>query len=154
MPVDRRQRLVRLLELRAKELDERVGELRAAQESERVAIEELARARSQALTARQARDALAKKGTSIDDWTDTERWVARQTERERWAEKNLAARSRGVGDARDRVKKARIEREKLERLAAHLAEKERRSNVRADQKVNDDSAAVRFLRQREDSRRS
>jgi flagellar export protein FliJ len=149
MTTERTRRLNRLLELRKAELDRSVGDLAKTRDAERMAVLGCEQARESTVLALAARDEKAKRGVSVDDWTEVERWLAHVKGREDLAQRRLVEARRAVFDATTRVQEARKEQGKIERLLSRILESDRQESLRADQKMNDESAAARFLRQRE-----
>jgi flagellar export protein FliJ len=138
----KQQRLKRLVDLRAKEVDRRVKELTLARSRETKLEEELVQARSERQRELDARNERARNGLPAGDWGQAENWLTGLSQKELVAQKQREMASREVLGARGRVTEAMVEREKIELLMGRLATEMRKEATRVERKNEDEHASV------------
>jgi flagellar export protein FliJ len=138
----KQQRLKRLVDLRAKEVDRRVKELTMARTRENKREEELAEARAQRQRELDARSERAREGLPAGDWGQAENWLTGLAQKELVAQKQRELASREVVGARGRVAEAMVEQEKIERLMGRVAAEIRKEEDRALRKSEDEHASI------------
>jgi flagellar export protein FliJ len=144
----KQQRLKRLVDIRAKEVDRRVKELTLARSLESKREEELNRARVERQRELDARDRRAREGLAAGDWGQAENWLTGLAQKELAAQKQREMASREVIGARGRVAEAMVEREKLERLMGRVETEMRKDEVRAERKREDEHASIQGAQNR------
>ena len=145
MSKERDRRLSKLVELRSKDVDEKLGALARALRAENVAAEGLSAAREEvAKASAQQAEALAT-GFSPDEWVTHAAWVQsrRTLEQLAWdrcheAAAQVASARRDVADARSRL-------QRLEALVERLRLVTQQREQRAERKAEDEFAARRFF---------
>jgi flagellar export protein FliJ len=142
MSQSKQQRLQRLVDLRAKEVDRRVKELTVARTRETQRQEELVRARAERERELNARHQRARDGLPAADWGQAENWLTGLAQKELAAQREHAMASREVVGARGRVTEAMVEREKIELLMGRLAADMRKEENRVERKNEDERATV------------
>jgi flagellar export protein FliJ len=138
----KQQRLKRLVDLRAKEVDRRVKELTVARTRQTKSEEELAQARAERERELDARHLRARDGLPAADWGQAENWLTGLAQKELVAQKQREMASREVVGARGRVTEAMLEREKIELLMGRLAVEMRKEENRIERKNEDEHASV------------
>ena len=141
MSRERRLRLERLKDLRAKELDLRMTELMSARSAEATLQRKLDEAREKKIEAVDARDARARTGLVAGDWSQAENWLTSLSQREVLAQLQRDQATRAVVEARVRVSIAKAEQEKIELLIRRSLEETRQEETRAAHKLDDELAA-------------
>ena len=142
MSESRQQRLKRLIDLRAKELDRRVKELGLARTRENKVEQELAETRAHRQRELAARDERAREGLPAGDWGHAEIWLTGLGQKEQIAQRQREVAAREVVGARGRVQAAMVEREKIELLMDRVATEARKAETRIDRKNEDEHASV------------
>ena len=142
MSQSKQQRLKRLVDLRAKEVDRRVKELTLARTRETEREEELSRARAERERELQARHERARNGLPAGDWGQAENWLTGLAQKELTAQRQREVASREVVGARGRVTEAMVEREKIELLMGRLAAEMRKEEHRVERKNEDERATI------------
>jgi flagellar export protein FliJ len=148
MSHQKQQRLKRIVDLRAKEVDRRVKELTQARTRETRTEEELAQARAERQRELDARNERARLGLPAGDWGHAENWLTGLAEKELAAQKQRELAAREVVGARGRVTEAMVEREKIERLVGRVAAEMRKDENRAERKGEDEHASIQGAQQR------
>jgi flagellar export protein FliJ len=148
MSQSKQQRLKRLVDLRAKEVDRRVKELTLARTREAQMAEELVQARAERERELEARSQRARAGLPAGDWGQAEHWLTGLAQKELIAQKQREMASREVVGARGRVAEAMVEREKIELLMGRLAVEMRKEENRIERKNEDEHASVHSGQQR------
>jgi flagellar export protein FliJ len=138
----KQQRLKRLVDLRAKEVDKRVKELTHARTRETQLAEEAAQARAERERELEARNERARAGLPAGDWGQAENWLTGLAQKELVAQKQRELASRAVVGARGRVAEAMVEREKIELLMGRLSAEMRKEEDRLLRKNEDEHASV------------
>lgn len=138
----KQQRLKRLVDLRAKEVDQRVKELSHAKTRENQMERELANAREQRQRELDARNERARAGLPAGDWGQAESWLVGLAQKELAAHKQRELATREVVGARGRVAEAMVEREKIERLVGRVAEEMKKAQIRVERKNEDEHASI------------
>jgi flagellar export protein FliJ len=144
MTEERRGKLKRLMDLRAKQLETTVSQLSTARtrqtELER-RLEEARLKRSSALSARHER---LGAGVSAAEWGQAENWLLGLTEQEWRAKAQNEAAERAVLQARAEVARAKREQDKIQLLLDKLRADERDAEARATRKMEDDLQMSQF----------
>jgi flagellar export protein FliJ len=148
MSQSKQQRLKRLVDLRAKEVDRRVKELALARTRETKVEEELAQARAERQRELDARNERARMGLPAGDWGQAENWLTGLSQKELIAQRQREMASREVVGARGRVTEAMVEREKIELLMGRLAVEMRKEETRVERKNEDEHASVQGAQHR------
>jgi flagellar export protein FliJ len=138
----KQQRLKRLVELRAKEVDKRVKELSHARTRESQMERELAEARAQRQRELDARNDRAREGLPAADWGQAENWLLGLAQKEVMAQRQREMATREVLGARGRVAEAMVEREKIERLMGRVADEMKKAEIRVERKNEDEHASI------------
>jgi flagellar export protein FliJ len=149
----KQQRLKRIVDLRAKEVDRRVKELGVARTRENRMQEELIAARAERQRELEARNERARSGLPAGDWGQAENWLTGLAQKELAAQRQREVASREVIGARGRVADAMVEREKIELLMGRLAAEMRKDENRAERKSEDEHASVHGSQQRSGTKR-
>jgi flagellar export protein FliJ len=138
MSDERRDKLKRLMDVRAKQLESRVSALSSARtrqtELER-RLEDARNKRSAALSDRQAR---LRAGLSAADWGQAENWLVGLTEQENKVRAQNDMASRAVLQARAEVAQAKREQDKIQLLLDRLRAEAQVAEARALRKMEDD----------------
>jgi len=142
MSHSKQQRLKRLVDLRAKEVDRRVKELTMARTRENKREEELSEARAQRQRELDLRNERAREGLPAGDWGHAENWLTGLAQKELVAQKQREMASREVVGARGRVAEAMVEQEKIARLVGRVAAEIRKEEDRALRKSEDEHASI------------
>jgi flagellar export protein FliJ len=142
MSESRQQRLKRLVDLRAKEVERRVKELGVARTRENKVEQELAETRARRQHELAARDARAREGLPAGDWGHAEIWLTGLGHKEQIAQRQREVAAREVVGARGRVQAAMVEREKIELLMDRVATEARNAETRVERKNEDEHASV------------
>jgi flagellar export protein FliJ len=142
MSNNKQQRLKRIVDLRAKEVDRRVKELSQARTRENQMAQELEEARAQRQRELDLRNERAQAGLPAGDWGQAETWLVGLAQKEAIAEKQRELATREVVGARGRVAEAMVEREKIERLVGRVADEMRKEQVRVERKNEDEHASI------------
>jgi flagellar export protein FliJ len=148
MSRSKQERLKRLVDLRAKEVDLRVKQLSVARTRETKSEEELAHARAERQRELDARNERARAGLPAGDWGQAENWLTGLAQKELVAQKQRELASREVSGARGRVTQAMVEREKIERLMGRVAAEMRKDQDRAERKSEDEHASIHGAQRR------
>jgi flagellar export protein FliJ len=148
MSQSKQQRLKRLVDVRAKEIDRRVKELTSARTRETAREEELVQARAERRRELDARNERARGGLPAGDWGQAENWLTGLAQKELAAQRQREMASREVVGARGRVAEAMVEREKIELLMGRLAAEMRKEANRVERKSEDEHASVHGAQQR------
>lgn len=148
MSQSKQQRLKRIVDLRAKEVDRRVKELSMARTLENKREEELAQARAERQRELDARNERARAGLPAGDWGQAENWLTGLAQKELVAQRQREMASREVVGARGRVTEAMVEREKIERLMGRVAAEMRKEENRAERKSEDEHASIQGAQNR------
>ncbi|HMI85938.1 MAG TPA: flagellar FliJ family protein [Polyangiaceae bacterium] len=148
MSQNKQQRLKRLVDLRAKEVDRRVKELTLARTRETKLAEELVQARAERQRELDARNERARMGLPAGDWGQAENWLTGLAQKELVAQKQREIASRDVVGARGRVTDAMVEREKIELLMGRLAVEMRKEESRIERKNEDEHASIQGAQHR------
>lgn len=148
MSETRQQRLKRLVDMRAKELDRRVRDLSVARTRETKMEEQLVEARADKQRELAARDQRARGGLPAADWGHAEIWLTGLSHKEYAAQRQSEIAAREVVGARGRVAEAMMDREKIELLIGRLDADVRKEEDRAERKSEDESASVHAVHQR------
>lgn len=148
MSQSKQQRLKRLVDVRAKEVDRRVKELTSARARETKLAEELAQTQAERQREVDARNERARNGLPAGDWGQAENWLTELAQKELAAQKQREMASREVVGARGRVTDAMLEREKIELLMGRLAAEMRKEENRVERKNEDEHASVHGAQQR------
>lgn len=148
MSQNKQQRLQRLVDMRAKEVDRRVKELTSARTRETKLAEELAQAQAERQRELDARNERARNGLPAGDWGQAENWLTGLAQKELAAQRQREMASREVVGARGRVTNAMVEREKIELLMGRLAAEMRKEENRVERKNEDEHASVQGAQHR------
>ncbi|HMJ53517.1 MAG TPA: flagellar export protein FliJ [Polyangiaceae bacterium] len=148
MSQNKQQRLQRLVDMRAKEVDRRVKELTSARTRETKLAEELAQAQAERQRELDARNERARNGLPAGDWGQAENWLTGLAQKELAAQRQREMASREVVGARGRVTDAMVEREKIELLMGRLAAEMRKEENRVERKNEDEHASVQGAQHR------
>ena len=154
MSENRQQRLKRLIDLRAKEVDRRVKELSLARTRESKMEEELAKMRAQRQQELAARDERARVGISAGDWGQAETWLTGLTQKEQIVQRQREMAAREVVGARGRVAQAMVEREKIELLMNRVVTEQRKEETRIERKNEDEHASMQGVHRAANGKRS
>ncbi len=145
MSKERDKRLSKLVDLRSKDVDEKLGALARSLREENAAAEGLTAAREEVAKATEQQVQALASGFSPDEWVTHAAWVQsrRTLEQLAWdrcheAAARVAAARREVADARSRLQRLEALVERL-RLVTHQREQ------RAERKAEDEFAARRFF---------
>jgi flagellar export protein FliJ len=139
----KQQRLKRLVDLRAKEVDKRVKELSQARTRENQMERELTEARAERQRELEARNERARAGLPAADWGQAENWLLGLAQKEVLAQRQRELATRDVVGARGRVADAMVEREKIERLMGRVADEMKKAEIRVERKNEDEHASMR-----------
>jgi flagellar export protein FliJ len=140
----RRQRIEKVAVLRGKELDKRVAELsqqKSREEAARLAAE---REREQLLRAAESRTKLAAAPLSANEWVEANEWLRTRAAQAEIADTHAAKARAGTERARTQVLHARTDLKKIEVLSTRIETEERTSRDRAERRLEDEIAALRF----------
>ena len=151
MTEKRQQRLKRLVDLRAKELDHRVKELTLARTRESKSERDLLAAKAEKQRELEARNVRAQDGLPAGDWGQAETWLTVLAQKELAAQRQRELAAREVVGARGRVAEAMLEREKIDLLMGRLAAQMRQEETRLERKNEDEHASVHGSAQRASS---
>ena len=138
----KQQRLKKLVDLRAKEVDRRVKELSQARTRESQMEQELLEARAQRQRELDLRNERAQAGLPAGDWGQAENWLVGLAQKEAVAQRQREMASRDVTGARGRVAEAMVEREKIERLVGRVEDEMKKAQVRVERKNEDEHASI------------
>jgi flagellar export protein FliJ len=144
----RQKRIDKIVTHRGKELDKRVAELsqqKSREEAARVAAE---REREQLLQASQSRLKLAEAPLSANDWVEANDWLRTRSAQAELAETQAVKARLGTQRARAHVLHARTDLKKVEVLSARIGAEEQSKQERADRRLEDEIAALRFASDR------
>jgi flagellar biosynthesis chaperone FliJ len=146
MSDERRERLKRLMDLRAKELSHRVADLDSARSTETNAQQELEEAQTRKMAAIAERDDRAKRELTAADWSQAESWLANLAQRELVVEVQRQQAALAVLEARTRVAAAKTEQEKIQVLIRRAVDEARKLQSRNERKLDDELGARASLR--------
>ncbi|MEO7037475.1 MAG: hypothetical protein ABI548_26210 [Polyangiaceae bacterium] len=144
----RRQRIEKVVALRGKELDKRVVELsqqKSREEAARLAAE---REREELLRASESRMKLAEAPISANEWVEANEWLRTREAQAEIADTQAAKARAGTERARAHVLHARTDLKKLEVLSTRIETEERTHRDRAERRLEDEIAALRFAADR------
>ena len=148
---ERAKRTRRLQDLREKELGERVGELRRAQDAEALALSELDRARTEIRRAEAERARLAAKPAGGEDWRAADDWLLSRHAAERAQKARAEAAVVERRKAESLVVEAQLKVKRLEKLVVRIQTEEASRRARADQRA-EDAVAARVARAEQSDR--
>jgi flagellar export protein FliJ len=140
----RRQRIEKVITHRGKELDRRVAELsqqKAREEAARLAAE---REREELERASQSRLKLAEGPLSANEWTLANEWLRVRAAQTEIAELQAQKARVGTQRATAHVLHARTDLKKVEVLSERIGAEERTDQERAERRLEDELAALRF----------
>lgn len=136
----------RIIEVREKQLDDKVKALR---ETERAA-EEAARAKAEAderlVQAAVERERLARKATDLQSWIEANEWLQARAALVDAARRRVEAAKNAVSVARTDVSAAHADVRRMELLSDKIERQENAAQDRAARKLDDEIAAQRFER--------
>jgi len=146
MSDERRERLKRLMDLRAKELSHRVADLDSARSTETSAEQELQQAQTRKMAAIAERDERSKRDLTAADWSQAEGWLASLAQRELVIEVQRQQAALAVLEARTRVAVAKTEQEKIQVLIRRAVDEARKLQSQNERKLDDELGARASLR--------
>jgi flagellar biosynthesis chaperone FliJ len=146
MSDERRERLKRLMDLRAKELSHRVADLDSARSTETTVQQELEEAQTRKMAAIAERDERTKRDLTAADWSQAESWLANLAQRELVVEVQRQQAALAVLEARTRVVAAKTEQEKIQLLIRRAVDEARKLQSRDERKLDDEHGARASLR--------
>lgn len=142
----RRARVRRVIEVREKQLDERVKTLRVSEQAEADAAREAEQAQARLVEAAEERHRLTERAADVQSWIEANEWLAARSAlvdlARRQAEKATAA----VTDARTHVTAAHADVRRVELLSDRIENQEKVAAERAERRLDDEIAALRFER--------
>jgi flagellar biosynthesis chaperone FliJ len=141
MSDERRNRLKRLMDLRAKDLSHRVADLDSARSTETTVQQELEVAQTRKMAAIAERDERTKRDLTAADWSQAENWLANLAQRELVVEAQRRQAALAVVHARTRVAVAKTEQEKIQMLIRRAVDEARRLQTQNERKVDDEFGA-------------
>jgi flagellar export protein FliJ len=144
----RRQRIEKVITHRGKELDRRVAELsqqKAREEAARLAAE---REREELERASQSRLKLAEGPLSANEWIEANEWLRVRAAQTEIAELQAQKARVGTQRATAHVLHARTDLKKVEVLSERIGSEERTDQERAERRLEDELAALRFASDR------
>lgn len=144
MSEERRGKLKRLMDLRAKQLETTVSQLSTARTRQTELERRLEEARLKRLNALSARHERLGAGVSAAEWGQAENWLLGLTEQEWKAKAQNEAAERAVLQARAEVGRAKREQDKIQLLLDKLRAEERDAEARATRKMEDDLQTSQF----------
>ena len=140
----RKKRLEKLIQHRAREVDNRLKQLATARQAEDRAARALS-AEEQALeAARQERAQAISRPLDVNSLALTNDWLVACGRRRDLAEKVVLNARRALVDAQKQLIVAKGEQKKIEILTERLAAEERKKAERIEQRATDEFAAQRF----------
>ncbi|HET9958232.1 MAG TPA: flagellar export protein FliJ [Polyangiaceae bacterium] len=140
----RKKRLDKLKEHRARAVDERLSDLSKVRALEQAASQRAEREASSLERARQQREQAFSGATDVSRLSDATDWLLACAARKDAALQELTRAQRAVARAQQEVLAARNELRKIELVAERLALEERKREERVEQKMTDEFAALRF----------
>jgi len=141
----RRQRIVKVIEHRGKELDKRIGELNEQKIREDAALVEAIREREEAKRASERRLKLAEAPLSATDWIAANEWLKSRAAVAEQAAIEAVKAHQTTQRVRAQVLHARTDLKKVEVLSARISAEERVQQERAERRLEDELAAQRFF---------
>ncbi len=144
----RRRRIAKVVAHRGKELDRRVAELSQHKTREAAATLAAEREREELSKAAEARLKLAAAPLNANDWIEANEWLRTRSTRAELAEVEAAKARVGTQRARAHMLHARTDLKKVEVLSARIGVEERGQQDRAERRLEDELAALRFAADR------
>ena len=144
----RRQRIEKVITHRGKELDRRVAELsqqKAREEAARLAAE---REREELERASQSRLKLTEAPLSANEWIEANEWLRVRAAQSELADLQAQKARVGTQRATAHVLHARTDLKKVEVLSERIGAEERSDQERAERRLEDELAALRFAADR------
>ncbi|HKQ68706.1 MAG TPA: flagellar FliJ family protein [Polyangiaceae bacterium] len=141
MSDERKKRLARLMDVRAKNLETKVADLASARTTETTMEKRLEAAQAERVSAVAERDERAARGLSAGDWGQAENWLAKLAERELAVATERKRAAMAVIEARTRVAAAKVEQDKIQMLMRRAADEARQIEVRATMRLDDEFAS-------------
>jgi flagellar export protein FliJ len=141
---ERRDKLKRLMDFRAKQLESSVSHLSTARTRQTELERRLEETRSKRLDALSARRTRLGAGVSAAEWGQAENWLLGLTEQEWKAKAQNEAAERAVVEARAEVARAKREQDKIQLLLDKLRAEAKDAEARATRKLEDDLLTSRL----------
>lgn len=142
----RRGRVKRIIEVREKQLDEKVKALRASE----AAAEEAARAKADAevrlAEAAEERNRLASGTSDLQSWIEANEWLQARAALVELARRKVDSASQAVEVARTHVSSAHADVRRMEALSTRIEKQEKITEDRRERRQDDEIAAQRFER--------
>jgi flagellar export protein FliJ len=142
MSDERRDKIKRLMDVRSKQLETRVGDLSSARTRQSEGELRLAQAQKHKLEALSARR--ARGSVPAADWGHAENWLQGLSEQELRAKAQTDAASRAVLQARAEVARAKREQDKIQLLLDRMGAEAKGAETRAERKLEDDLSSSRL----------
>jgi flagellar biosynthesis chaperone FliJ len=142
----RRARVRRVIEVREKQLDERVKTLRVSEQAEAEAGRQAEEAQARLQEAAEERHRLTERAADVQSWIDANEWLAARSALVDLARKQAAKATAAVTDARSHVTAAHADVRRIELLSDRIENQEKIATDRAERRLDDEIAALRFER--------
>lgn len=142
----RRARVRRVIEVREKQLDERVKTLRVSEQAEADAAREAEQAQARLLQAAEERQRLTERAADVQSWIEANEWLAARSALVELARKQAEKATAAVSDARTHVTMAHADVRRVELLSDRIESQEKVAAERAERRLDDEIAALRFER--------
>ncbi|MGC4092256.1 MAG: flagellar export protein FliJ [Polyangiaceae bacterium] len=141
----RKKRLQKLIELRDREVEQRLIRLAEQRAAEEKAVQSLAAETEQVARAEERRLIAISKNFDVKILNQENDWLMTCGQRRDLAERQVALARRAVSEAMAQVVKAKNERKKIELLAERVEAEEKVRAERTEQRLSDELAALRFV---------
>jgi flagellar export protein FliJ len=140
----RKKRLKKLIELRERELSQRLKELAEKRAAEERAAKSLALEAEQVAKAEERRMSAISRAFDVKSLNQETDWLVTCGRRRDLAEREVARERRAVSEAQGQVMKAKNELKKIELLGQRVEAEDRVRTERSEQRLSDELAALRF----------